>query len=253
MVQFRATTRTALGDYPFRLCLDREGFQAIPDTLYFRDRQMMVIVEGRWAHCCNCKQVGHLAKVCPQKTAGTVLQPKETEINTTNSTNLINTTDTTNASPGAKINKRKDAGHSEKEEKGKNRLKLRRLKRLLLKPQIHQLSSNPKEPFCRNPFNSISSNTQKSLISQTTRPPTKHHGHFSKPKKKKGQWRRPGKKHCKTPKPQPQQQQDQSFTEKQVPTDKNLIQPTHKLIQPLHTIIQHIQSAPPLALTLIIS
>ena len=41
MTQLRATTGTAHRDHVFRLCLDREGFQAIPDTLYFR--QMMVV------------------------------------------------------------------------------------------------------------------------------------------------------------------------------------------------------------------
>ena len=47
MTQLCATAGTAFGDYTVRLYLDREGFQAIPDTLYFRDRQMMVVVEGR--------------------------------------------------------------------------------------------------------------------------------------------------------------------------------------------------------------
>ena len=65
MMQPCATAETAHGDYTFRLCLDREGFQAISDTLYFRDRQMMVVVEGRRPRCRNCKQVGHLTKVCP--------------------------------------------------------------------------------------------------------------------------------------------------------------------------------------------
>ena len=51
MTQLRATARTADGDHVFRLCLNREGFQDILDTLYFRDRQMMVMVEGRRPRC----------------------------------------------------------------------------------------------------------------------------------------------------------------------------------------------------------
>ena len=39
--------------------------------LYFRDQQMMVVVEGRQPNCWICKQVGHLAKVYPQKATDT--------------------------------------------------------------------------------------------------------------------------------------------------------------------------------------
>ena len=54
-------------DYVFWLCLDREGFQGIPDIIYHKDRQMIVVVEGRRSNSCYCKQVGQIAKVCPQK------------------------------------------------------------------------------------------------------------------------------------------------------------------------------------------
>ena len=63
----RSSAGTAYGDYTFRLCLTRDGFQAIPETLVSRDRQMMVVVEGRRPRCWGCKQVGHIAKFCPQK------------------------------------------------------------------------------------------------------------------------------------------------------------------------------------------
>ena len=63
----RSSAGTAYGDYTFRLCLTRDGFQAIPETLVSRDRQMMVVVEGRRPRCSGCKQVGHIAKFCPQK------------------------------------------------------------------------------------------------------------------------------------------------------------------------------------------
>ena len=63
----RSPAGTAYGDYAFRLCLIRDGFKAIPETLISGDRQMMVVVEGRRPRCWGCKQIGHIAKFCPQK------------------------------------------------------------------------------------------------------------------------------------------------------------------------------------------
>ena len=58
---------TAYGDYTFRSCLTREGFQAIPETIISRERQMMVVVEGRRPRCWGCRQLGHIAKFCSPK------------------------------------------------------------------------------------------------------------------------------------------------------------------------------------------
>ena len=63
----RSPAGTAYGDYAFRLCLTRDGFKAIPETLICGDRQMMVMVEGRRPRCWGCKQIGHIAKFCPQR------------------------------------------------------------------------------------------------------------------------------------------------------------------------------------------
>ena len=63
----RSAAGTAYGDYVFRMCLTRVGFQAIPETIVSRDRQMMLIVEGRRPRCWSCKQLGHISKFCPQK------------------------------------------------------------------------------------------------------------------------------------------------------------------------------------------
>ena len=63
----RSPAGTAYGDYAFRLCLTRDGFKAIPETLICGDRQMMVMVEGRRPRCRGCKQVGHIAKFCRQR------------------------------------------------------------------------------------------------------------------------------------------------------------------------------------------
>ena len=63
----RSSAGTANGEYMFRLCLTREGFQAIPEIITCKDRQMMVVVEGRRPRCWGCKQLGHITKFCPQK------------------------------------------------------------------------------------------------------------------------------------------------------------------------------------------
>ena len=63
----RSSAGTAYGDYAFRLCLTRDGFKAIPEMLISGDRQMMVMVEGRRPRCWGCKQIGHIAKFCPQR------------------------------------------------------------------------------------------------------------------------------------------------------------------------------------------
>ena len=55
------------GDYVCKICLKRDGFQAIPNAINYKERQLMVVVEGRRPHCCSCKQVGHLAKFCPPR------------------------------------------------------------------------------------------------------------------------------------------------------------------------------------------
>ena len=63
----RSPAGIAYGDYAFRLCLTRDGFKAIPETLICGDRQIMVMVEGRRPRCLGCKQIGHIAKFCPQR------------------------------------------------------------------------------------------------------------------------------------------------------------------------------------------
>ena len=44
------------------VCLNREGFQAIPHILPYKDQQMMVVAEDRHPLCLFCKQLGHLAR-----------------------------------------------------------------------------------------------------------------------------------------------------------------------------------------------
>ena len=66
----RSPAGTAYRDYAFRLCLTRDGFKAIPETLVCGDWQMIVMVEGRRPRCWGCKQIGHIAKFCSQRPEG---------------------------------------------------------------------------------------------------------------------------------------------------------------------------------------
>ena len=61
---------------------------------------MMVVVKDKQQRCWNCKQVCHLAKVCPHKAADLLQWPGEAKTtNSTNTTDTNKTTDTTNAAP----------------------------------------------------------------------------------------------------------------------------------------------------------
>ena len=56
-------------DGTWRLCIDRESFQAIPHIPTHKDQQIIVIIEGKWPLFWSCKQLGQLARYCPQKTS----------------------------------------------------------------------------------------------------------------------------------------------------------------------------------------
>ena len=51
----RSPAGTAYVDYAFRLCLTKDGFKAIPETLISGDRQMMVVMEGSTRDIINTK------------------------------------------------------------------------------------------------------------------------------------------------------------------------------------------------------
>ena len=91
ILQLWAAAGTTHGDSVFRVCLDRKNFRAIPDTIYHKDKQIMVGVEGRQPFCWSCKQVGHIAKVCPQndpKEAETTQRPKLLKVDATKEKSL---------------------------------------------------------------------------------------------------------------------------------------------------------------------
>ena len=64
----RSAAGTTHGDYMINMCLNWEGFQAITHINAYKDQNMMVVIKGRRALCWACKQIGHFARSCPQKT-----------------------------------------------------------------------------------------------------------------------------------------------------------------------------------------
>ena len=93
----RSPAGTAYGDYAFRLCLTRDGFKAIPETVICGDRQMIVLVEGRRPRCWGCKQIGHITKFCPQRP-----ENREKATTTTTGDAAATTTNTVNKEAEAK-------------------------------------------------------------------------------------------------------------------------------------------------------
>ena len=69
-----------MGTTLFWLCLTRDGFKAIPETLISGDRQIMVVVEGRRPRCWARKEIGHKPKFCPQKAESTTTTTATTTI-----------------------------------------------------------------------------------------------------------------------------------------------------------------------------
>ena len=94
----RSPAGTAYGDNAFRLCLTRDGFKAIPETLTCGDRQMIVLVEGRRPRCWGYKQIGHIAKFCPQRPENR----EKTTSTTTTTTGDATATNTVNKETEAK-------------------------------------------------------------------------------------------------------------------------------------------------------
>ena len=82
----READRTPHGDYILYVVLNREGSQAIPLIISYKDQQMMVVIEDRRSLCWSCKQLGHLARTCSQ----------ETPSNNNNNNKGKNTSSTTN-------------------------------------------------------------------------------------------------------------------------------------------------------------
>ena len=113
MLRNPTSSGTAYGDHVFQLCLTGEGFQAIPEVIISRGRQMMVVIEGRRPRCWSCKQLGHISRFCPQKySKNTAVSTAPT---TTTTTTIFTATISSSASKdSAKVQPKKaDEGWTE--------------------------------------------------------------------------------------------------------------------------------------------
>lgn len=57
-------TGIATGDVAVEITLNRQNFAEIPNIILYRDRRMLVVVEGRKPYC---GMQEHMAKACPGK------------------------------------------------------------------------------------------------------------------------------------------------------------------------------------------
>ena len=172
----RSPAGTAYGDYAFRLCLTRDGFKAIPETLICGDRQMIVLVEGRRPRCWGCKQIGHIAKFCPQR-------PENREKVTLTTTTTTTTGDA--AATTTTINKETEAkGTGPAQPKSSNQEGWTEVARKRKgSPKQGEKSSSP--PQKKGPGSSSSSSSSKSItrttcnsgISNTSKHPHQKHRH----------------------------------------------------------------------------
>ena len=88
------------------MCLDRQGFQAIPHISKYEDKVMMVVVEGWKPQCWHCKQLGHFSRSCPQKTTKpTSSPPTSPPLTTTTTTTTAAATTRPNTETGDQPNK----------------------------------------------------------------------------------------------------------------------------------------------------
>ena len=150
--QLQSAVGTAYGDYVFRTCLTRDGFQAIPDTILSQERQMMVVVEGRRTHCWKCKQIGHLAKTCPQKYIKTTDTTKEKPLKEVviEMPNPAPKPEVPSSENGwTQVIRKKRKGNPPQNQRSYPKLRLLELrlpKLLLLKPPANQYHQPPKTP-----------------------------------------------------------------------------------------------------------
>ena len=138
----RSAARTAYGDHVFRLCLVREGFQAIPEVIIRRERQMMVVVEERRPRCWSCKQLGHISKFCPPKNPPNAAAPAAatattaTTITTATISSENKTPEMESGQPPPKKNKEGCTKMTKKKKSLPRKLTIKRQLPLLLKTRI---------------------------------------------------------------------------------------------------------------------
>ena len=104
----KSSDGTAHSDNILTVCPDREGFQAIPHIISNEQQLMMVVVKCRRPLCLACKQLGHVTRTCPQKTA--TIKTYDTTTSTTTSTRTTTSVTSTAA--------REPEVHPDNQEKG---------------------------------------------------------------------------------------------------------------------------------------
>ena len=88
--------------------------RAIPHIIS-SEQQTMVVVEGWRLFCWACKQLGHIARTCPQKTAAIKNHQHHTQHQNYHQHNLIFSTGT--RVPSRQPRKRMDSGYQKKKDK----------------------------------------------------------------------------------------------------------------------------------------
>lgn len=66
----------ATGDIVLEITLTRKSIADIPNILMYRERRMLVVVEGQRPYSWSCRSLGHMVKLCPRKNV--TPQPKTT-------------------------------------------------------------------------------------------------------------------------------------------------------------------------------
>ena len=186
MSQLQSAAGTAHGYYVFRICLTREGFQAIPNTITSRERQMMAVIEGRRPHPWNCKQIGPLAKACLQKNIQTT--------DTTEEKPLKEAEIGVKPSPGtlrpSEFRKWIEASLPKKEKRGDPQKPVELRKALPPKALTPKKFSKPEEPASPTPKTLHTPGKPTGIIHQQRTPPSKYLWKYPTIwKKKKRQWR----------------------------------------------------------------
>ena len=203
----RSAAETAYGDYAFRLCLTREGFQANPKVIVSRERQMMVAAEGRRLRCWGCKQLGHIAKFCSKKDQHNAAATKITTVTTATISSEQPTKATAEKDPGPVQSKtsdqpKADEGWTEVTRKKENLQRKEKQACVCLSCQEPRTGSHTtfhKRTHASNTNSSnsiISSNSTSSRNQGFGQKETKKdnlgntHGHHDESKEEERQWRR---------------------------------------------------------------
>ena len=156
-------------DYIFKICQKGDGFQVILDAINYKDRQLTVVAESRRLHCWFCKQVGHLAKFCPQRSK------KPTNRRLSQRLQLWKMRPIRHRAPSAPIFLiKKDGRQFPGEKKTANWTSRRTTPTLQLPKRLPPEWTHPRRPTHRRPSQRISLHFQNRILSQSIHLPQKN-------------------------------------------------------------------------------